>query len=40
MARAAVETQLEVDLLAVGGVMPAILRNTLAAHRTSDMAEG
>jgi len=31
-ARAAVETQLEVDLLAVGGVIPAILRDTLAEH--------
>ena len=34
-ARAAVETQLEVDLLAVGGVIPAILRNTINAYRAS-----
>jgi len=38
-ARAAVETQLEVDLLAVGGVIPAILRNTLATHSTSHAAK-
>ncbi len=31
-ARAAVETQLEADLLRQGGVMPAILRKTLAEH--------
>lgn len=37
--RAAIETQLEVDLLAVGGVIPAILRNTLAAHATSHAAK-
>ena len=31
-ATAAVETGLEVDLLRVGGVIPSILRNTLAAE--------
>ncbi|OZI41542.1 aconitate hydratase 1 [Bordetella genomosp. 4] len=37
-AGAAVETQLEVDLLTLGGVIPAILRDTLAAHPLSNMA--
>ncbi|WP_144631067.1 aconitate hydratase AcnA [Bordetella genomosp. 13] len=32
LARAAVETQLETELLRHGGVIPAILRQTLAAH--------
>lgn len=35
-ARAAVETQLEVELLLQGGVMPAILKKTLAAQPTTN----
>ena len=34
-ARAAVETQLEVELLRRGGVIPFILRNTIEAQRQS-----
>jgi len=37
-ARAAVETQLEVDLLRDGGVIPAILQKTIRDHRTRQSA--